>query len=84
MGDAEAPGMPRQIAKGRAGTLLRVDLSAGSARTEPVPDELHELWVGAKGLGAHYLAKELEPGIDPLSPENKLIFSTGPFQGTGI
>jgi len=73
-----------RVDKGRANLLLRVDLSAGSARTEPVPDELHELWVGAKGLGAYYLAKELEPGIDPLSPENKLIFSTGPFQGTGI
>lgn len=76
--------MAKTVAKGRANQLLRVDLTSRSARTEPVPDDLHERWLGAKGLGAYYLAKELAPGIDPLSDENKLIFSTGPYQGTGI
>jgi len=76
--------MAKTVAKGRANRLLRVDLTARSAKSEPIPEELHEWWLGAKGLGAYYLAKELEPGIDPLSDENKLIFATGPYQGTGI
>jgi len=76
--------MTKTVAKGRANRLLRVDLTSRSSRSEKIPDELHDWWLGAKGLGAYYLAKELEPGIDPLSDENKLIFATGPYQGTGI
>ena len=75
--------MPKQVSKGRANQLLRVDLTSRSAKAEPVPDDLHEKWLGAKGLGAYYLAMELKAGVDPLSDENKLIFSTGPYQGTG-
>ncbi len=74
----------RQVANGRANQLLRVDLTTGTARPEPIPEEITERWLGAKGIGAYYLARELEAGIDPLSNENKLIFSTGPYQGTGI
>src|SRR6266581_7576871 len=76
--------MRTKVEKGRANQLLRVDLSARTAKAEPVADDLHKAWLGAKGLGAYYLAKELQPGTDPLSDENKLIFSTGPYQGTGI
>ncbi|HZK49758.1 MAG TPA: aldehyde ferredoxin oxidoreductase C-terminal domain-containing protein, partial [Thermoleophilia bacterium] len=37
--------------------------------------------VGGKGLGAHYLSTELPAGVDPLGPENILIFMTGPVSG---
>ena len=76
--------MSATVAKGRANRLLRVDLTAGSAKAEPIPDEVHARWIGAKGIGAYYLAKELEPGTDALAPENKIIFASGPYQGTGI
>ena len=36
------------------------------------------------GIGAKILFQELKPGIDPLGPENKLIFATGPITGTLI
>jgi aldehyde:ferredoxin oxidoreductase len=76
--------MVTTITHGRANRLLRVDLTSRSAKTEPIPEEIHRQWIGAKGLGAYYLAKELEPGIDPLSDQNKIIFASGPYQGTGI
>jgi len=48
-------------------------------RSEPVPEEW--LWlaryVGGKGLGARYLY-EMEPGVDPASPVNRLAFLVGP------
>ena len=39
-------------------------------------------FLGGRALGAHLLYDELPAGIDPLGPENKLIFTTGPLVGT--
>jgi aldehyde:ferredoxin oxidoreductase len=61
--------------------ILRVDLTSGLLRRERVPEELLRAFVGGKGLAAHYLATELPPKVDPLSPENLLIFMTGPASG---
>jgi aldehyde:ferredoxin oxidoreductase len=40
-------------------------------------------YIGGRGLGIRYLYNEIDPSIDPLSSENKLIFATGPLTGTG-
>jgi aldehyde:ferredoxin oxidoreductase len=61
---------------------LRVNLSTGSVVTEPLNKEWAEKYFGGRGLGAKYLYEELKKGIDPLSPDNKLILVTGPFTGT--
>ena len=61
--------------------ILRADLSTGFVSREPVPDELISRFLGGKGLAAHYLSTELPPGVGPLSPENLLIFMTGPLSG---
>jgi aldehyde:ferredoxin oxidoreductase len=61
--------------------LLRVDLSAGVVRSERVPDDRRERYVGGKGLGARYLYEELPPRIDALSADNLLIFGLGPLSG---
>ena len=60
--------------------ILRVDLSAGSVRSEPIPECWLQRYVGGKGLGARYLY-EMETGVDPESPENRLAFMTGPLTG---
>jgi len=57
--------------------MLRVDLSAERVRSEPVPEEWLARYVGGKGLGARYLY-EMEPGVDPASPVNRLAFVVGP------
>ncbi len=66
---------------GWAGRILRVDLTAasvGSTATAPyLPD-----YVGGKGIATRIAWDELEPGTGPYSPENLLMFMTGPFSGT--
>lgn len=67
---------------GYMGKILRVNLSQ-STITEEFPDEKTvELLLGGVGLATKYLFDEVKPGIDPLGPENKLIFMTGPLTGT--
>ena len=62
--------------------VLRVDVSSGTTHTEPLPHQAARLLLGGKGLGAYYLYKEMQPGTDPLGPDNLLIFDTGPLTGT--
>ncbi len=69
---------------GWTGKLLRVNLTTGSSSIEPTREEwLHE-YVGGRGLGARYLYEEMDPRVDAFSPENKLIFATGPLTGTPV
>ncbi|MEF8779770.1 MAG: aldehyde ferredoxin oxidoreductase C-terminal domain-containing protein [Haloferacaceae archaeon] len=61
--------------------VLRVDLSAGTVRREPVPDRWRRRYLGGKGIGARYLYDELDGGADPWGPENLLGFFVGPLSG---
>jgi len=64
--------------------LLRINLTSGKTETEEIPEEIITKYLGAKGIGAYYFIKGLKKGIDPLSPENRVVLATGPFQGTAI
>ncbi|MGQ9723277.1 MAG: aldehyde ferredoxin oxidoreductase family protein [Candidatus Jordarchaeum sp.] len=64
------------------GKLLRINLSTEDIATEKIESNAARSLLGSKGLAAYYLFKELRKGVDPLSPENKLIFMTGPLTGT--
>jgi aldehyde:ferredoxin oxidoreductase len=66
---------------GYHGKILHVDLNSRSTRVEE-PDEIfYRLYVGGGLLGVYYLLKETQPGIDPLSPDNLLIFSNSVIAG---
>lgn len=67
---------------GYAGKILRVNLTNKSTRTEAVPLDLLRSYIGGRGLSTWFLYQEVPPNTDPLSPENELIFMTGPFAGT--
>ena len=62
--------------------ILRVNLSDLSCAIEPLNEEWAQAYLGQRGLGTKYLYEEIDPSVDPLSPENKLIFATGPLTGT--
>jgi aldehyde:ferredoxin oxidoreductase len=62
--------------------ILRVDLSTGSIKTEPLNMEWAREYLGQRGLATKYFVEEVDPKVDPLSPENKLIMTTGPLTGT--
>lgn len=64
------------------GKLLRVNLTAGTCTAEDLNMEWAQTYLGQRGLGTKYLATEIDPGVDPLSPDNKLIIATGPLTGT--
>jgi len=74
MGDTAIHGWMNQI--------LRVDLSSGRIEREEPDRRMLEHYLGGRGLGARLLYEDLEPGIDPLGPENELIFAVGPLTGT--
>jgi aldehyde:ferredoxin oxidoreductase len=62
--------------------LLRVDLTAGTCKSEPLNLDWAKAYLGQRGLATKYLVEEIDPTVDPLSPGNKLIFATGPLTGT--
>ncbi len=62
--------------------ILRVDLSAGTVTEEPLNMEWANDYLGQRGLATRYMVDEVDPKCDPLGPENKLIFATGPLTGT--
>ena len=49
------------------GKLLRVNLSTGEIRNEAIPDDILKKYLGGAGVALHFLLKELDRGIDPLS-----------------
>ena len=58
-----------------------MDLTTRTTTSERVPEPWLRKYIGGKGLGARYLYEELEPGTDPLGPENALLFMLGPLTG---
>ena len=68
--------------KGYAGRILEVNLAEESFRFRPLDEAVARLYIGGKGYGTRLLYDETEAGIDPLGPENLLIFATGPLNGS--
>jgi aldehyde:ferredoxin oxidoreductase len=62
--------------------VLRVDLSNGTCKSEPLNMEWAQQYLGQRGLATKYFVSEVDPKVDPLSPANKLIMTTGPLTGT--
>jgi len=66
------------------GRYVDVDLAAGSVRDYEIPDVWYKRYLGGRGIGLRILLEELGGSEEPLSPDNILVFSTGPLQGTGL
>ncbi len=69
---------------GSYGRIITVDLSRKEFVIESLSDDLLKRCLGGKGLATHLLLERNRPNIDPLSPENHLIFATGPFCNSRI
>jgi aldehyde:ferredoxin oxidoreductase len=65
-----------------AGRILRVNLTAGTVKSEPLNMDWARAYLGSRGLATKYIVQEVDPKVDPLSPANKLIWATGPLTGT--
>ena len=64
--------------------VLRVNLTTGACSTEPLRMDWAQHYLGQRGLATKYFTSEVDPKVDPLAPENKLIFATGPLTGTPV
>lgn len=68
---------------GWTGQCLRVNLTKNDYRVEEIPQNLMDKFMGGRGLGVKFLLAEIDPRIDPLAPDNKIIYISGPMVGTG-
>ena len=66
------------------GKLLRVNLTTQTSTVEEIPEEVLKDFVGGTGIGIKYLYDEVNPNVDALSEENKMIFAVGPMTGTDM
>jgi aldehyde:ferredoxin oxidoreductase len=64
--------------------MLRIDLTRQIFQAEEIPPDVIRKYIGGRGLGAYYLYQFVPAKIDPLGPQNHLIFSAGLASGTGL
>lgn len=67
---------------GHNGKILRVDLNSQTITEENPPEIIYRRYLGGGALSLHFLLRELKPGVDPLGPENVLIFAASAVTGT--
>jgi aldehyde:ferredoxin oxidoreductase len=69
---------------GWKGKILRVDLSRQKLVKEDLPEEWMRKYIGCRGVNDIILYNEVGPEVGPFSQDNKLVFGTGPLEGTPI
>ncbi|MEM2029697.1 MAG: aldehyde ferredoxin oxidoreductase N-terminal domain-containing protein, partial [Candidatus Bathyarchaeia archaeon] len=67
---------------GYAGKVLEINLSNGRVREEPLDLSLAKSLIGCLGVASKIMLERIDRYVDPLSPENKLIFATGVLTGS--
>ena len=69
---------------GYFGKFLKIDLTANHTDEIMIDDDDQRKYVGGSTLAAKLIYDYVRPGMDPLSPDNPLVFSTGPFTGSNV
>ena len=64
--------------------ILSIDLNNQTSEIIPLSDELLQTTLGGKGLATHLLLENIPSAVDPLGPENVLIFANGPVSGSNV
>jgi len=72
------------MAYGYWGKMLRVDLTRNEISVEEHDEVFYRTYIGGACLGAYYLLRELNPGVDALSPENIIVFAPSVVTGTPV
>ncbi|MGM0502780.1 MAG: aldehyde ferredoxin oxidoreductase family protein, partial [Bacillota bacterium] len=62
--------------------VLRINLTDQEVKEEKLSTDMVKKFLGGRGLASKVLYDEIDPAVDPLSPDNKLIFATGLLTGT--
>ena len=69
---------------GYQGRILHVDLTHRKTEVEEKDDFFFRTYLGGRGIGYHYLLKEVPPLIDPFSPGNIMVLATGVMTGSPL
>lgn len=69
---------------GYNGKILRINLKNKTIKVEALDLNEAKKFIGGRGLGTKIFMDEVDPKVDPFSPENKLIIITGPLTGTPV
>lgn len=64
--------------------ILDVDLTRGVVTRRTIPGEIYRLYPGGSALGLYLILQEIEPGVEPLGPENILVMAVSPLSGLPI
>ena len=64
--------------------ILYVNLTDQTHKVETLPSEIYRKYPGGSALGMYLMLRDMDPTIDPLSPENMLIFAVSPLTGIPI
>jgi aldehyde:ferredoxin oxidoreductase len=75
-------GLVNGLVNGWTGKRLRVDLSSGKTSVEEIEEKYRKKWLGGRGFNSELLYREVGPDVEPLGPDNRLIFGVGPLTGT--
>ncbi len=76
--------MSAEVSNGYTAKVLRVDLTREHITEQVLDNTFCRKYLGGAGFVTYFLWKELSAGTDPLGPENKLIFATGPVTGVPL
>ena len=69
---------------GYTGKILEVDLGANKLTDRSIDEKTARKFLGGKGLGLKILYDDFKPDVDPLGPDNIIVFATGPATGTSF
>ena len=69
---------------GYQGRFLKVDLSTQKTEEMPLAEEDCKNFIGGAGLSAKLMYEHIKSGMDPLGPDNPLVFAVGPYTGSTI
>ena len=64
--------------------IIRLDLTREDWTIQDLDEASLQQYLGGSGLSARMLYDEVSPDIDPLSPENALVFMNGLLSGTVV
>ncbi len=70
--------------KGYFGKFLTIDLTAGNTDERMISEADQKIYIGGSTLAAKLLYDYVKPDMDPLAPDNPMVFATGPFTGSNV
>jgi aldehyde:ferredoxin oxidoreductase len=69
------------MAAGTTAKILHVDLSTRESRAEMLPETVVRAYLGGGALASYILLCDMRAGVDPLGPDNVLVFTTSVING---